>query len=328
MSVSQQQSMSWVKLASLGARVQPLQRWLSRVPLSVWQTLARAVLVFWLAYVLAQVVWMLIPTPRIPVASINSLAITATPQSSSDKPNVDINQLKQLTPFGNPAAEAVKVQTLNPEQEAVDTQLNLQLSGLVYASDEKVARAVIVSNSRQQVYAVGDPIADTNNATLAKILPDRVIINNNGKMEALWLFKDDPYAPKISQPYVANTPYNNTYNEQPPVYTTDVIQTATPSVDQNPVVQMGTTLSDVVAMSIERKEGQIIGYKIRPGRNAELFNNLGLQTDDVVTAVNGMPLNNPGKIMEIYRSMGSATSANLQIVRNGSTVNLDISLNQ
>lgn len=327
MSASQQQLMSSVKLASLGARVQPLQRWLSRVPLSVWQTLVRAVLVFWLAYVLAQVVWMLTPTPRIPVASINSLAITAAPQSSSDKPNVDINQLKQLTPFGNPAAESVKVQTLNPEQEAVDTQLNLQLSGLVYSNDEKVARAVIVSNSRQEVYAVGDPIADTNNATLAKILSDRVIINNNGKMEALWLFKDDPNAPKISQPYVASTPYNNTYNEQPPVYTSEPIQAATPSADQNPVVQMGTTLSDVVAMSIERKEGQIIGYKIRPGRNAELFNNLGLQTDDVVTAVNGMPLNNPGKIMEIYRSMGSATSANLQILRNGSTVNLDISLN-
>ena len=80
-------------------------------------------------------------------------------------------------------------------------------------------------------------------------------------------------------------------------------------------------------MSIHREGGKVVGYKIRPGRNVEMFNNLGLQADDVVTAVNGVPLSSPGKIMEIYKSMGNATSANLEIRRGGSTVNLDVVLN-
>jgi general secretion pathway protein C len=331
------QSMSSVNLAQLEARLKPLQQHLARVPLVVWQRLVLALLVVWLAYVLSQAIWIVIPKPAIPAAKID---LASTPSSSltaastSDKSNVDIDQLKKLTPFGNPAAQvkAPENQASNIEQEAADTQLNLILRGLVYSSDEKVARAVIASSDKQEVYAVGDPIPMSNNVTVAKILADRVIINNNGKFESLWLFKDDPNAPRIRSRYPSNPSIDNqTADVQPPVYydqqNTQNYSVPTP-VEQSNLAQMGNTLSDVVAMSIHRENGQIVGYKIRPGRNADMFNSLGLQADDVVTAVNGMPLNNPGKIMEIYRSMGSATSANLQIMRNGSTVNLDISLNQ
>lgn len=92
------------------------------------------------------------------------------------------------------------------------------------------------------------------------------------------------------------------------------------------MTEVSKTLADVVAMSIYREAGQVVGYKVRPGRNAEAFHALGLQADDIVIAVNGMQLSTPGKIMEIYKSMGSATSANLEIRRGGSTVNLDVML--
>jgi general secretion pathway protein C len=85
-------------------------------------------------------------------------------------------------------------------------------------------------------------------------------------------------------------------------------------------------LSDVVAMSIYREGGQVVGYKIRPGRDAEKFKTLGLQTDDIVTAVNGMPLTNPAKIMEVYKSMGNTTSASLEIKRGGSVMTVDVVL--
>lgn len=324
--------MSSVNLTQLEAKLKPLQQQLARIPLVVWQRVIRTILVVWLAYVLAQAIWILIPKPVIPAAKIEISSSGNLQVSAGNQSSVDIDQLKKLTPFGNPAqVEAVKTDVSNIEQEAADTQLNLVLRGLVYSSDEKVARAVIASSDKQEVYAVGDPIPMSNNVTVAKILADRVIINNNGKFESLWLFKDDPNAPKIRSTYAANPVNDNQMaSAQPPVYYDDQnaqnYSVPTP-VEQN-AAQVGATLSDVVAMSIHRENGQIVGYKIRPGRNAEMFNSLGLQPDDVVTAVNGMPLNNPGKIMEIYRSMGSATSANLQILRNGSTVNLDISLNQ
>lgn len=329
MAVTNPQGLSALNLAGLEARLKPLQQLLASVPLIIWQRLVCALLVFWFAYVTAQLFWVLMPTPSVPRATLSTDSFNSPEASAGVKAGIDINSLKALTPFGNPAAEtAVAPVASDIEQEAADTQLNLTLRGLVYSNDEKVARAVIATSDKQDVYAVGDPIPMSNNVTVAKILGDRVIINNNGKFESLWLFKDDPNAPRVAN-YRPNPSIDN--NVQPPVYYEEAAQSYNVEqqpVQQNRLAQMGNTLSDVVAMSIHRENGQIVGYKIRPGRNAELFNSLGLQTDDVVTAVNGMPLNNPGKIMEIYRSMGTATSANLQILRNGSTMNLDISLNQ
>ncbi len=321
--------MSSINLGQLEARLKPVFQFLAKIPLDVWQRVVRVLLVVWLAYVLAQMIWMLVPKPTIPPAKVDMSA--SGPQVSMAQSNsIDIDKLKTATPFGD--AAAAPVAEAQPEvnidtQEVTDTQLNLILRGLVYSNDEKVARAVIATNDKQEVFAVGDPIPVGNNVTLAKILADRVIINNNGRNESLWLFKDDPNAPKMTSFSAPPNPSidNQPMGARPPIAYTPPQSTAPAG---NDIAQMGNTLSDVVAMSIHRENGQIVGYKIRPGRNAEMFNSLGLQPDDIVTAVNGMPLNNPGKIMEIYRSMGSATSANLQILRNGGTVNLDISLNR
>jgi general secretion pathway protein C len=173
--------------------------------------------------------------------------------------------------------------------------------------------------------------------TLAKVLDGRVIINNNGSFESLWLFKEDPNAPKLTTSYDSLQPNNQLaapdgytnppHPQQPPMYVDKSQRVDSPRFGADPSAAAASkTLADVVAMSIYREGGQVIGYKIRPGRNAELFNSLGLQTDDIVTAVNGVPLSSPGKIMEIYKSMGSATSANLDIRRGGITVNLDVML--
>jgi general secretion pathway protein C len=92
------------------------------------------------------------------------------------------------------------------------------------------------------------------------------------------------------------------------------------------VAEVARTLSDVIAMSIQRENGHIVGYKIRPGRDAEKFKSFGLQPDDVVTAINGMPLTDPGKIMEVYKNMGTTSSASLEIKRGGSVITVDVVL--
>jgi len=92
------------------------------------------------------------------------------------------------------------------------------------------------------------------------------------------------------------------------------------------LAQVTRNLNDVMSMSIYRENGEVVGYKIKPGRDAEKFKALGLETDDIVTAINGMPLTNPAKIMEVYKSMGNATSASLEIKRGGGVITVDVVL--
>jgi general secretion pathway protein C len=310
---------------------------LERIPLQRWQWLVIFLLVVWLSYSLARLVWLVIPNPQIPPASVMLVAGDNAAMGAAD--TVNIAQLKGLTPFGDrevqdeaPVAES-QPGTSGIEDDAADTQLNLILRGVLGSTDEKAGRAIIVAGDRADVYAVGDTLPVGNNVTLAKVLDVRVIINNNGTFESLWLFKDDPNAPKIESfaaPDLRTNPRGYAdppFQQEPPVYV-DRSQGDSPRFgpDLPDTDAVARSLADVVAMSIYRENGQVIGYKIRPGRNAELFNSLGLQTDDIVTAVNGVALSNPGKIMEIYKSMGNTTSANLEIRRGGSTVNLDVML--
>lgn len=328
------------RTAQLELHLQRILVFLNRVPLARWQWLITLLLVIWLSHSLARLFWLMVPSPAIPPATLTSVTAISGSPAPAEAGAINIAQVKNLSPFGESAAEPVAQEpTPAPvnqgiENNAADTQLNLVLRGVLSSNDEKAARAIIVAGDRADVYGIGDAIPVGNNVTLAKVLDLRVIINNNGSFESLWMYKDDPAAKLGTSvaPPASNwaTPggYANPPYQQPPVYADQSPRFDSPSqsVRDPGMAQVGKTLADVVAMSIYRENGQVVGYKIRPGRNAELFTSLGLQTDDIVTAVNGVPLSSPGKIMEIYKSMGSATSANLEIRRGGSTVNLDVML--
>jgi len=303
---------------------------IAKVPLSNWQFLARFLLVLSLSISLARLFWLVFPMPAIPAATV---AIpTAATYVDSNNSGVNIAQLKTLTVFGKAAPKQEQPAVI--ETQATVTQLNLILVGVIVSSDENSARAMIASGDKQDVYAVNAPLPVGNNVTLSKIMNDRVIINNNGQYESLLLYQDDPNAPAISQ---ASAPQTDV-QQVVPVQTTPYpsgrpgpeLEMQSPSQDRggndSGVTQVARNLSDVLAMSIQRENGQVIGYKIRPGRDAEKFKSLGLQTDDIVTAINGMPLTNPAKIMEVYKNMGNTTSASLEIKRGGSVITVDVVL--
>ena len=65
--------------------------------------------------------------------------------------------------------------------------------------------------------------------------------------------------------------------------------------------------------------GQMIGYKVRPGRKRELFDQVGLKNNDIVVSVNGIEVNEPQKVREVYQALKTATEANLEVMRDGST---------
>ncbi len=290
-----------------------------QVPLTFWQTLARVILVMILAMSLAKLFWLLFPSPKIPAAAV---AISASNgPAATEGPSINIAQLKSLTVFGKAAPQEVKPVAPPIVDQAIDTRLNLILVGLISSEDEKSARAIIASGDKQEVYAIGDALPVGNGVTLSKVLSDKVIINNNGQYESLWLYPNDPSGRPITQvtaPQAAYVP--------PPMPRQAEPDRSMPMPSNPSMADVSRSLSDVIAMSIYREGDQIIGYRIRPGRDSEKFKSLGLQADDIVTSINGMPLNNPAKIMEVYKNMGNTTSANLEIRRGGSVITVDVVL--
>ncbi|WP_049723148.1 type II secretion system protein GspC [Gilvimarinus polysaccharolyticus] len=309
-----------------------------------WKQLAGLLILLWLTHSLAQLFWLLVPTPEIPAAEISANALVST-NTGPRMGDVNINELRQLSLFGAGAGAETEAQVNEPvqplqpqiEDEAVDTKLSLVLSGIIGSSVDASARAIIADAKAQAIYGPGDEIENQRGVKVAKVLSLRVILDNNGQYESLWLYKEDPNVPRrqvrYDPPPAASRSWEGDeqqYNEndeteaavQGPLEADQVNATSSGAV----VEQISQNLSDVVAFNIHRENGQIKGYRVRPGRNPDAFNAAGLKAGDVVTGVNGTALDNPGKIMEIYRNLGQTTSASLEIERDGETVTIDVEL--
>ena len=70
--------------------------------------------------------------------------------------------------------------------------------------------------------------------------------------------------------------------------------------------------------------GQQRGYRVYPGRNRQQFSKLGLMPGDLVTAINGTPLDDPARGMEILQSINSASEVTVRVERNGQSAQVNI----
>lgn len=306
---------------SIEIHAQRILKWLRGLPLSVWQRLVALLLIIALCHSLAQLFWLLVGFGGEPAAAdinrpapVNSqLAERASVASAS----IDVERLKTLDLFGAAAvvdtAPSQQAVATGIEREAVDTRLNLTLNGVIGSSDPKAARAIISDDKSQALYAPGESLPVGNNARLVKVLEERVILENGGRYESLWLYSDEPLP--------APSRRSSTRTVQKAA---DKRDQKTPTVSRS----QAESLDSVIKFSIARKGGDVIGFRIRPGSNRELFKELGLKTNDIVTSVNGIALDSSAKAMEVYETLRGATSASLGILRNNEPVSITVAVDE
>ncbi len=134
---------------------------------------------------------------------------------------------------------------------------------------------------------------------LTEVYPDRVILDRGGRLEVLSL-------PRIS---VGGAGPAMAMSRSRPLPTADRVRSAV-SVDRGGV-------SELFRPQPVFAGGQQKGYRLYPGRNRAQFATLGLRPGDLVTAVNGAPLDDPARGMETLRGLSSGGPVNLTIERNG-----------
>ncbi len=294
---------------------------LQKIPLKVWQQAVLLVLVICLCMSLAQLFWLLMGAGSHTTHAPLPKAINASlaERSSSVSHRVDIAALSAVDIFGKPSAkpqEQVKPAVSAVEQNAPETKLKLVLKGIIGSSDQSTARAIIADGDKQALYALNDKLPGGNRVSLAKVMHDKVILNNAGRFESLPLYGDAP-ATARSSIRSRPTPERSSNRQSRSVNSASVQKLA----DGN------TSLADVVKVSMVRESGKVVGYRVRPGKKRELFDSMGLKSGDIVTAVNGTTLDSSAKAMEVYKSMRETTSATFDIKRGEETLSLNIDTN-
>ncbi len=309
--------------ASLATVGQRMSSWLQGLPTKTVHNALCGVLVLWLLYQLVQLVVLFLPqsAPDAP-PSIDPPAVEQPPPHNSQ--SVQISQLQALNLFGVAGAQPVPAATVAPVVEEVDinaakTKLNLSLEGVVYTPDASESLAVIVYQGKQDQYRVGDKLPAGNQVILSKVLMDHIILDNSGRYESLWLYDDEK---KQSSIQTSRRPRQSRVTDiRGDEEATDLAQGYRQRLYKNPA-----SLAEVLRISPAQKGGELLGYRVSPGKDRKQFAQLGFQANDIVTGINDIELDEPSKALEIYKLMRTAKEASFTVERNGETVQIMVSL--
>jgi general secretion pathway protein C len=267
-------------------------------------------LVIWLAWLLAELSWVLLPDTG---TSESQAVDTAPVQVAKQQPRIDERQIANWHLFGEAGKEKpVKKATI----DAPETRLKLTLRG-VFASDDSSsasgARAIIGDpKGKEDSYAPGDPLP--GGAKLSEIYPDRIILERNGSFETLRLPKKTTNMGSARR------------NSRSTVRTTSSGNAAAFSKYRSEIKKNPASLMNYVRATPERKDGKFIGFRLQPGNDPAAMKELGLKPGDVVKSINGVQIDSPAKGMKAMQALGEGDSVNVTLLRGGQETSMSLTL--
>jgi general secretion pathway protein C len=189
--------------------------------------------------------------------------------------------------------------------DAPATSMPLILAGVIADPDPGKGVAIIGENAAAgKLYAVG--AAMPGGVHLHAVYADRVLLERNGGLETLMLPRTPMSGKGAPLPGIASA----------------VPRAGTANRDS------ATLLAGLVRVQPVFNQGKLQGYRIFPGANhgTSAFTQLGLKAGDLIEAVNGTPLDDAARAMEVLQTLGSAATATVTVSRNGAPQEVNLNL--
>lgn len=254
-----------------------------------------------LAYQLALLTWALLPEEQ---SQRKWVLPKINTQLSSQK--VETTALQKQHLFGKQLQIRKPNKPVSTVSNAPKTKLNLTLVGVVAASNPLYSSAIIASSGSQDSYFIDSKIAATN-ATISEIHQDRVILSVNGQLQTLML--DGVEAIREQK---KKTSINREVKKQVENKSVKVLP-----LDRELLLNNPGRLTDYIGISPVREDGEIVGYRVRPGRDSRIFTQSGLKNGDLAIELNGVDLTDTQQTFELMKEFSTMTDINLTIEREG-----------
>lgn len=263
------------------------------------------------SFVLAALI--VVEVARLAVAALSGPVKSPEPVPSqsaapSRRPGVDVQSVVSAHLFG---IATVDPTTQDPDHAPLSSA-NLVLAGTIASQDPKRGVAIISDGGPSKVYAVGDNV---NGARLHSVYLDHVILDRAGILETLLL-------PRLMS--------NPNGNRLPPHRGRSEPQTAAVENLKHLVEQDPSLLDQVMRTvpSFDNVAGKLRGFRAYPGKNRVIFGKLGLKPGDLVTAINGQPLDDPQHSQDVFNTIQSSDRATVTIERAGQKQEITLNIAQ
>jgi len=256
-----------------------------------------------IAWHVAHLTWQLIPSDTATLQPAQSASMPVG--KKFEKPSMANVVLLHL--FGESKRAATSKRASGPIN-APDTHLQLALHG-VFASENPELSLAIISEKKgkDKTYRQGESLA--NGVLLHEIYADRVILSRNGKLETLRLIRKQANIKVSSRPSLPGSDE---------LHQSERINQFKKNYKRDP-----QSLWKQIRISPVMKNGRIEGYRFTHNDRA-LMKDLGIQAQDVITAINGTAVTDTTSLMEMMGGINSMSELNLTLRRNGQTKDITV----
>ena len=277
-------------------------------------SMASALCVVLLAYSAARLTWMLAPLQPGGPEAVPSQPTTASAMAAQQEDALSMSrEIVARHLFGQAQTASAK-----PGSGAIpETQLKLVLRGVMASPDPRTATAIVADPSGQEAYyTVGKELP--GGATLKEVHSQYIVLSRSGRFETLRLPAD---ALNVANGVLAPSSGSDSTGVAPDAGA--LLQQYRDQFIKDP-----QSLANLLQGEPFWENGRMIGYRLRPGRDPGILGKFGIQSGDIVTAVNGVSLTDPGGRMELLRNMNNATQVNVNLIRAGRPFSISIPMGQ
>lgn len=334
------------------------KQWLSRVLTRVPDYITLGLIVV-SGSLLAQLTWLMFPAqPNTNLANTPQTNEIASNVVQAQAPRVNPgDEIARYHLFGQVQQASLKTPKPQPKPviQSAKPKFPMKLLG-VYNLSGDAALAILNIQGEQKVFGIGEAIKleKANNqkidtgAVLLEVGDRFAIVKHaNGESEKLELpgskassFSELSKESSSSKPTTSSsTPPATTTIQSAPVVQNIPQQQLQPTPIQNAesvspktkqfaqvrqqLIEDPSSIMNFVRPSPAHKNGQLIGYRINPGKDKELFKAAGLVSGDVITKVNGVAVTTPNALLSLQK-LKNASSVTLTVQRYGQETTIPI----
>lgn len=192
--------------------------------------------------------------------------------------------------------------------------LNIELVGTIYLGNREKSLATVKEKglSDADVYRVGDVIIGSDDAVIAAVERNELIINNKGIKECLSLKSDIEKQIESGEGGSGQASVTGAPEQLPPVLVDG------PYVESELGAGFGKIIN-AARFVPNLTDSQMNGFKIFAIDPSSLFSKVGLQNGDIITQVNDVSLKNPDQGFALYEAFRNEREVRISVLRNGST---------
>lgn len=236
---------------------------------------------------------------------------------------------------------------VQPEGEYPRSDLPLTLVGTLVAGNPQWSMAMLQDKSTKVGVTVRTSENVQDGAKLVTVERERIILERNGRLEQIEIDGEGgeaaPGAPGVNPGVKPPFTPSGATGLTPPKPATSASLLGGGAGDKLADFRKGITKLNENAYKVDRStlqkalddpsklrdgaqvlpnydKGKISGFKVAGLKPNSIFSDLGILSGDIITKVNGRPLNSPNEALKLYQNLSSTGNVTIEVERNGQRV--------